>query len=137
MDNSSGMQTEEMKQMLIEYMEKGFLENIIALFKTDPSLYGFIPDMLGQDNLRVRLGTAALVEELIKGHGPELRAIVPLLTRLLKHENPTVKGDAAYVLGIIKDPATEGALTEMLNDENAAVRESAREALQELGTAEK
>lgn len=126
-----------MKQMLIEYMGKGFLDNIIALFKTDPSLYAFIPDMLGQDNMRVRLGTVALVEDLIRDHGDELRAIVPLLTPLLKHENPTMKGDAAYVLGIIKDPSAGGALTEMLNDENAAVRESAREALQELGAAGK
>jgi ABC-type cobalamin transport system ATPase subunit len=70
------MQDTEMKNMLIEYMEKGFLENIIAMFRQDDSLYRFIADMLGDENLRVRLGATALVEELAHDHAKELRTAV-------------------------------------------------------------
>ena len=107
------MQDHEMKAMLIEYMGKGFLENIIALFKQDRSLYRFIADILGDENLRVRLGATALVEELVGSHGEELRAAVPGIIELLKHENPTIRGDAASVLGTIKDPSAIGALRDV------------------------
>ncbi len=126
------MEREEMKQMLVEYMEKGFLENIVALFKTDAALYEFIPGMLSEGSMRVRLGTAALVEELAGGHSVELKAIVPGLTALLTHDSPNVRGDAAYVLGIIRDQSAGVALRAALNDVNPGVRESAKDALEEI-----
>jgi hypothetical protein len=92
------MNDTEMKDMLITYMGKGFLDNIIAMFRQDTSLYRFIADMLGDDNMRVRLGATALVEELAEGHRVELRAAVPGIINLLKHDNPTIRGDAASVL---------------------------------------
>ncbi len=122
----------EMKAMLIEYMGNGFLENIIALFKQDRSLYRFIADMLGDDNLRVRLGATALVEELVAEHREELKEAVPGIIELLRHENPTMRGDAASVLGIIKDPAAINALRVCLHDVHPGVREVARDALSEI-----
>ena len=127
------MQDNEMKAMLIEYMDKGFLENIIAMFKQDSSLYRFIGDMLGDENMRVRLGATALVEELAGDHLPELRAAVPGIIGLLNHENPTIRGDAASVLGIIKDPSAVSALRLCLQDVHPGVREVARDALSEMG----
>jgi HEAT repeat protein len=127
------MQKSEMKNMLVEYMGKGFLDNIIALFRQDRSLYRFIPDMLGDENMRVRLGATALVEELSNEHKTELRNAVPGIIELLKHENPTIRGDAVYVLGIIKDPSAREPLNHALHDENASVRDAAHDALAEIG----
>jgi HEAT repeat protein len=118
--------------MLIEYMGKGFLENIIAMFKQDDSLYRFIADMLGDENLRVRLGATALVEELVHDHAKELRAAVPGIIELLKHENPTIRGDAASVLGTIRDPSAIDALRARLDDSHPGVREIAADALAEM-----
>jgi hypothetical protein len=119
----------EMRAMLIEYMGNGFLENIIAMFKQDSSLYRFIPDLLGNENLRVRLGATALVEELVVEHRKELSAAVPGTIRLLTQESPTIRGDAASVLGIIKDAAAIDALRICLHDNHPGVREIARDAL--------
>ncbi len=127
------MQDHEMKSMLIEYMGKGFLDNIIALFKQDGSLGRFIGDLLGSENLRVRLGTVALVEELAVEHKNTLRSSVPGLIELLGHENPSIRGDAASVLGVIKDRASRHALETCLHDSHPGVREAARDALEELG----
>ena len=126
------MQDNEMKAMLIEYMDKGFLENIIAMFKQDSSLYRFIGDMLGDENMRVRLGATALVEELAGSHREELRAAVPGIIELLKHESPTIRGDAASVLGIIKDLSAINALRACLQDVHPGVQEVARDALAEI-----
>ena len=126
------MDDKEMKAMLIEYMGKGFLENIISLLKQDHTLCRFVADMLGDENLRVRLGATALVEELVEDHREDLRAAVPGIIKLLKHENPTIRGDAASVLGMIKDPTAIDALLACLQDDHPGVREAAQDALLEM-----
>jgi hypothetical protein len=126
------MQDHEMKAMLIEYMGKGFLDNIVALLKQDSSLFRFVADMLGDENLRVRLGTVALVEELAVEHGTYLRRAVPGLIELLKHVNPTIRGDAASVLGTIKDGSARAALEACLQDSHPGVRDAARDALADM-----
>lgn len=126
------MTDNEMRDMLVEYMGKGFLENIEALFKQEPSLARFIPDMISQENVGVRLGTTALVEELAPDYAAILKHAVPGLITLLSNENPTVRGDAASLLGTIGDASARESLSALLEDENAAVREVARIALEEL-----
>jgi len=127
------MQNSEIKKMLVEYMGMGFLDNIIALFKQDRSLCRFVPDMLGDGNMRVRLGATALVEELAGEHTAELRDAVPGIIELLKHEHPTIRGNAAYVLGIIKDRSAREALVACLHDSHLGVREVVSDALAQIG----
>lgn len=127
------MNDNEMRSLLVDYMGRGFLDNIIALFRQDESLYRFTADLLGNDNIRVRLGATALVEELAGERRNEFRAAVPGLVALLGHDNPTIRGDAAFVLGIIGDGEAKQALRESLKDRHAGVREAAREALEEIG----
>ena len=128
------MNDQEMRNMLIDYMGKGFLDNIIALFKQDATVYRFIPDMMGAENLRVRLGATALVEELADEQRDALQTAVPGLIELLKHENPTIRGDAASVLGIIKDASAIDALRAAMRDDgHPGVRAMARDALDGMG----
>ncbi len=127
------MNDTEMRAMLIEYMSNGFLDNIISLLTQDSLLYRFIPDLLGDESLRVRLGATALVEELVADHREELKVVVPEIIGLLKNENPTIRGDAASVLGIIKDPSAIEALRISRHDSHPGVREVACDALAEIG----
>ena len=64
-----------------------------------------------------------------RGSCPESRAN----NELGRHDNPTIRGDAAFVLGIIGDGEAKQALQESLKDRHAGVREAAREALEEIG----
>ena len=121
-----------MRDMLIEYMGKGFLDNIIAMFKQDRSLYPFVADMLGSESIHVRLGATALVEELSQDHREEMKASVPGIIKLLTHELSTIRGDAANVLGIIGDRSAIEALKDCLADSHPDVREAAQEALKEI-----
>ena len=66
-------------------------------------------------------------------HRGGLRAAVPGLIGLLRNENPTIRGDAANLLGLIGDPAAAGPLQRLLEDPNAAVREIAGDALRDIG----
>lgn len=94
---------EELKTMVLDYMQKGFLENIIDLFKHDKSLYPIIIDMIKDERIRVRIGAFALVEELLEYSPEDLRELIPLITPLLNDSNPTIKGDAEYLLEILDE----------------------------------
>ena len=126
------MNDDEMRAMLIEYMGRGFLENIIAMMKQDPPVVRFIPDLLGDDAIMVRLGATALVEEMVKDHRQTLSGAVPGLVALLGHENPTIRGDAANALGIIGDRSALPALKLLLDDRNASVREIALDSMKDI-----
>ena len=123
---------DELRAMLIEYMGKGFLENIIALMKQDPATVRFIPDLAGDDDIMVRMGATALVEELVKGHREILGEAVPGLIRLLDNENPTIRGDGANILGLIGDRSSLEALRNLCSDEHPIVREIARDILRDF-----
>lgn len=123
------MTDDEMRAMLIEYMGRGFLENIIALFRQEPELMRFIPDLAASEELSVRLGVTALVEEMAGKYRRQLRIAVPGLVKLLENNNPTIRGDAANIIGLIGESSERGALERLIFDPQPAVREIAGEAI--------
>ncbi|NOX20748.1 MAG: HEAT repeat domain-containing protein [Nitrospirae bacterium] len=123
------MERHELQQMIADYMEKGFLENIIDMFKHDPSLYEMIGDLIKDERMRVKLGITALMEELARERPEEVKKALPSLYPLLEDINPTVRGDAANLIGIIGDPEGLERLRPLLEDENPQVVEIAREFL--------
>ncbi len=134
----SGIEIFEMKKMIADYMEKGYLENIIDMFKHDESLYAFVGDLLTDERMRVRIGVIALLEALKKVEPEKVKKVVPLILALLNDENPVIRGDAAYLLGLIGDENVIPLLKELLNDEDANVRLIVKEAIDDIhGTSHK
>ena len=121
----------ELKQMIADYMEQGFLSNIIAMFKSDLSLYEMVGTLLSDERFRVRIGMTALIEELHKTRPDEVRKALPSLLSLLGHESPTVRGDAAYLVGLIGDEEDRVVLKSLLNDPNPQVAEMVRDLLEQ------
>jgi HEAT repeat protein len=122
----------DMKTMIADYMEKGFLENIVDMFKRDRGLYPLIGDLMKDDRMRVRLGISALVETLAKEDAENITAAIPSIAGLLNNQNPTIRGDAAYLLGITGNRDAIPFLSEALRDEHHEVRDIAREAIDEI-----
>ncbi|RJQ43065.1 MAG: HEAT repeat domain-containing protein [Nitrospiraceae bacterium] len=125
-----------MNKFISDYMENGFLDNIIDLFKQDKSLFPVIGDMLKDERSRVRLGAVALVETLMKDDFHTVVKAIPSIADALKNENPTIRGDAAYLLGII---GHRDALPFLLksDDENELVREAVAEAVEAIQSGDK
>jgi hypothetical protein len=121
-----------MIKMIADYMESGFLENIIDMFKHDKSLYPLIGTLLGDDRSRVRIGTVALVETLKTEDMDSIVLAIPGIAELLKDSNATIRGDAAYLLGIIGHEDALPYLQEADNDENELVRETVLEAIEAI-----
>ena len=119
-----------MTKMIADYMEHGFLENIIDMFKHDRGLYPVIGDLLSDERGRVRLGAVALVEELNKAYRDEIIRVIPHIAKNLRDENPTIRGDTAYLLGIIGHRDALPYLKDAMDDENPMVREVIEESIE-------
>lgn len=113
-------------------MENGFLDNIIDMFRRDRELYRYIGDLMGDERSRVRIGTVALVELLKEEDEGHVIASIPLIARQLKHENPTIRGDTAYVLGIIGHRDALPYLLGAGDDDNEMVASAVREAVETI-----
>lgn len=120
----------ELMQMIADYMEKGFLSNIVAMFKADPSLYAMVGDLLMDERLMVRVGMTALMEELQKLRPLEARQAVVSLLPLLRHESPTARGDAAYLIGLVGKEKDLAFLRPLLQDRHPQVVEIVKEILE-------
>ncbi len=131
--NKIKMDREELKTMIADYMEKGFLENIIDMFRHDSSLYSLVGELMTDERVRVRLGMSALVETFKKEAPEHIKKAVPGIIPLLKNLKPVIRGDAAYLLGIIGDSDSMPLLKEAAeNDENPDVRLIAKEAIEDI-----
>lgn len=118
--------------MIAEYMEKGFLENIIDMFRHDSELYYMIADLIRDERIRVRLGVTALVETLSQEDRVNIKRAIPNLIKHIEDDNPVVRGDVANLLGIIGDYESIPYLMTLLNDTDYNVREIALEAITEI-----
>jgi hypothetical protein len=121
-----------MLKLIADHMENGFLENIVDMFKHDKTLYSLLGDLLGDERSRVRIGTVALVETLKAEDRSNIVEAIPGIAKLLKDPNPTIRGDAAYLLGIIGHKDALLFLEDASSDENEAVREAVKEAIEEI-----
>lgn len=121
-----------MKTMIVDYMDKGFLENIIDMFKHDVSLYACVGDLMKDERLMVRIGVSALIDTLKDEEPEDISKAIPSILPLLKDQNPVLRSDAAYFLGMIGHKDVLPFLTEVANDKDENVRIIAKEAIEEI-----
>lgn len=115
------------------FLEQGALDVLVALFRSDGSLYALVPELLRDERFVVRLGATALVEMLAEADPAAVGRAVGGLLELLAGDNPTQRGDAAYLLGVVGSAEALPALrAAAASDGNAEVREVAQEAVDRL-----
>lgn len=125
------METAGLHAMMADYMDKGFLENIIDMLKHDRSLFSVLPLMIGDERMNVRIGVVALAEAVRDEYPEELRAQIPAIAKHLGDENPTIRGDVVYLLSAIAHPDAIPYI-EKLEDKHPGVREMIQDTIEEL-----
>jgi len=110
-------------------METGFLENIVDMFKHDKSYYPHIGALIGDERMQVRIGTFALVETLMAENFESIVSAIPGIAKLLNDENPTIRGDAAHLLGIIGHKDALPFLSAVSDEKSDLVRETIEESI--------
>ncbi len=129
---SYSMDDKALREMIADYMEKGFLENITDMYRHDSNLYYMIADLMKDERIRVRLGISALVETLSEEDKKNIRKAIPGLIQNLNDEDARVRGDAAYLLGMIGDRDIVPHLMKLLDDDDDGVREIAEDSISEI-----
>jgi len=115
--------------MVADYMDQGLLENIILMFQHDPTLYPMAAELLQDERIRVRMGAVALVESLAELDPGGVSAIATAIAPLLTDASATIRGDAAYAVGLTGTTAHLVAVRRLLADPFADVREIAADAV--------
>ena len=113
----------DLLKVIGDFLELGHVENIVAMYRQDTSLYKFTGDLLRDERFTVRLGTAVLFEELAKMEPNETSLAIPSLLPLLQEKNPLLRGEAATILGIIGSPDALQHLRQLKEDPDPQVRE--------------
>ena len=113
----------DMVQIIGDFLEMGHVENIVAMFKQDRSLYNLTGDLLRDERFTVRLGIAVLFEELAVIRPKEISLAIPSLLPLLQEQNPILRGEAATILGIIGSRDALAPLDKLKDDPDSQVRE--------------
>ncbi|MFC1817951.1 HEAT repeat domain-containing protein [Thermodesulfobacteriota bacterium] len=113
----------DLMKIIGDFLELGHVENIVAMFKQDTSLYSLTGDLIRDERFSVRLGTAVLFEELVAMRPEETSLAIPFLLPLLQEENPLLRGEAATILGIIGSPDALQHLRQLANDPDPQVFE--------------
>lgn len=129
----SNWEGEGFEQMLFDYVDKGYLENIVTFFEHEPAQLCLISKMISDERLRLKIGAFAILEELKEKNNEALKSIIPSLIELLNSSEKNVRGDAAYALEIIADVTAKPALIEALTKEqDPQVKELIGDAIKKL-----
>lgn len=120
----------QLREVIADFLDMGHIDNIISMFKQDPSCLLLSGALIQDERFKVRMGVAVLFEELvaIMPH-KELDAAVPSLLAAMQHEASYVRGDAAHVLSTIKSSNALRALAGFQHDPDPQIAEIACEAL--------
>jgi len=132
MTENNPLHNDDFIDMVADHMDKGFLENIIDMFKYDVTLYSILPNLIKDERIAVRIGTTALMESLAEQEAENVQKAIPVLLPLLFDDDPNARGDTANILGIIAREDISEKLTPLLEDENPNVRLIAKEALEDV-----
>ena len=124
---------EGMAAYFTELLATGRLNQVIDILRREPRQFDALFDLLADADteLQVRVGIGAVVEEF--AGDPALRAQTARLCELARHEDPRVRLDAVYYLGLGAAAEAADCLRQRLKDADPAVREEAAEALSTMG----
>ena len=116
-----------------ELLVTGALRKLVELVQRDPVWLDALPRLAAdpETNLQVRVGIAALLEEL--GGEPVLARLVDPLGALTRHPQARLRSDACHYLGLIRDRRALAYVEPLLADADNDVREVAAESALALG----
>lgn len=122
----------ELKTVIADFLEMGHVENIIAMFRRDPTYYHWTGEILDDERFAVRIGMAILFEELKKLQPEKLPLAIPSLITLLNADSANIRGEAIGLLGIIGTDDAIKHIKRMASDPNPQVQEMVELVLEEL-----
>jgi hypothetical protein len=126
------MQAEEREGLIIvikDFIEMGHVENIVAMFKQDTSLYALTGELISDERFVVRMGVAVLFEELKATNPEDVALALPALMPLLQEKRAYLRGEAVSLLITIDTPEAALAIRQLKEDPDPQVAEMVQDYL--------
>ena len=123
---------EDMAAYFEELMTSGEISKVQQIVEDKPQQLHTLFDIMANDQsgLSARIGVGAIIEQLA---GSEiLISHIDELGKYITDNNPRIRNDACYYLGLSQHADAEKFITPLLKDDDKDVRETAKEALQEI-----
>lgn len=121
---------------IIEYfsrlLRRGELKKVIRYLDKNTESFEYLVKMIPMQDLElnIRVGISAVMEELSGKN--ILQQNVGKLVELLNTDNPVVKADVAYYLGLSHNAGVKGVLQGLTEDADENVQEIAQESIEEI-----
>jgi HEAT repeat protein len=122
----------EFTKLIADDLEGGALEKVMELFRYNKTLYLIVGNLLRDERMKVRLGANMLIDELREEKPDDVRLALPGVLSLLADQNPTIRGDAADMLGMIGSVEHIDLLQELLKEDNHQIVEIATDAIDSI-----
>jgi len=129
---TSKAEIQEFAELLAENLSTGNLDQVISLFQYNGALYETIGLLVKSEKMNVRIGIAAVMEELFDAGLANTEKALENIQALLKDPNPVVRGDAANLVGILGGLEHISLLEPLLKDENFQVVEVVEEVIEDI-----
>ncbi len=119
-----------LKTWLEELLSNGSISKPLERIKTEPALMNALLELFADPDteLNTRIGISAIMEDLQGSDA--LNAVIKPLGKLTQHDDARIRGDACYYLSLSGNPDASVYIKPLLDDEDAGVREIARESLE-------
>lgn len=114
---------EELKKVIADFLDQGHVENIVAMFRRDPTYYQWTGELLTDERFSVRLGVSVLFEELRDLQPNRLILAIPSLAAVLESQEPLYRGEAVSLLGMIGSKEAIDHVRALSEDPSPQVRE--------------
>jgi len=126
---NSTVSDEELLSVMADFLEMGYVENIVAMFKQESRYYDWTGALLADERFAVRLGVSVLFEYLTEDCPDDVGKALPSLARQLENPTSWIRGEVLSVLGIIGTQAAMDYVKKMVDDPDNQVAEVARDIL--------
>lgn len=123
---------QETRRVIADFLEMGHVDNIIALFRQDPTCYRMTGDLLNDERFMVRMGVVVLIEALSELDSDNLPMAIDSLAAIFNSTTADyVRGEAATVLGIIGTKEALSLVRQLTDDPSPQLRALADDILEE------
>lgn len=125
---------EGIREYLSELLNTGGIVKAEALILDNPGYFSFLLELFADDatSLNIRVGIGALMEMLAEKDF--LQSHIEDLGELTQHDNAQVRIDACHYLSLTRNRSALPFIEQLLSDEDATVREVAKESLETLSS---
>jgi glutaredoxin len=84
-------------------LSEGEAARAVQAAENDPEIPVILADFIADSDIMVRLGAMVALDDIKKTNSQTIKKAIAILIKLLDRKEPSIRGDAAFILGLVGD----------------------------------